>query len=258
MTPLQNNSAAPLSGKIALVTGGSRGIGAAIARDLAQAGAAVVINYCASPDKAHALAREINDAGGRSMIAKADVSKRSDIDAMFDQIESALGPVDILINNAGIEFRKTALDFTEEDYDQILDTNLKSAFLCSQKALRGMQAKGWGRVINISSVHEFKPSGFSALYGISKGGLFMLMRELALQFGPYGITVNNIAPGAIRTDINREVLSNPDYEARVIAKTPSRLIGSPEDISRAAVFLALPEARFITGTTLYVDGGLSL
>ncbi|MEI6075725.1 MAG: glucose 1-dehydrogenase [Verrucomicrobiota bacterium] len=248
----------PLSGKIALVTGASRGIGAAIALDLARAGAAVAVNYCQRADKAEALCNEIQRSGGRAIPVKADMGKPADIDAMFAHVAKELGAVDIMVNNAGIEFRKSAIDFTGEDYDQIMDTNLKGAFLCAQHALRGMKAKGWGRVINISSMHEFKPNGFCAPYSMSKGGMFMMMRELALEFSQFGITINNIAPGAVRTDINREVLADPAYEARVIAKTPARMIGAPEDISRAVLFLAAPEARFITGITLLIDGGLSL
>jgi glucose 1-dehydrogenase len=247
-----------LKNKIALVTGASRGIGAAIALDLARAGTAVAVNYCQSPDKAEAVRADIERAGGRAIAVRADMAKGADIEAMFDRIEADLGPVDILVNNAAIEFRKPALNFTEDDYDRILDTNLKGAFLCAQRALRGMKSRGWGRIINISSVHELKPTGFCAPYSMSKGGLFMMMRELALEFSPLGITVNNIAPGAIRTDMNREVLSDPAYEARVIARTPARLIGEPEDVAKAVVFLASPDARFITGTTLFVDGGLTL
>jgi NAD(P)-dependent dehydrogenase (short-subunit alcohol dehydrogenase family) len=177
---------------------------------------------------------------------------------MFRQVEAELGTVDILVNNAAIETRVPALEFTEEAYDRILDTNLKGSFFCARRALPGMRAKGWGRIINISSVHEIKPTGFCTPYSMSKGGLMMMTRELALEFSPAGITVNSIAPGAIRTDMNREVLSDPAYEARVIARTPARMIGDPRDVAHAAVFLASPRARFITGTTLFVDGGLTL
>ena len=258
MNPSLPEKQQPLAGKCALITGASRGIGAAIAIDLARAGAAVAVNYCQSPEKAEAVRTSIEQAGGRAITVRADMSKRAEIEAMFAQIEAGLGTVDILVNNAAIETRVPALDFTEGEYDRILDTNLKGAFFAAQRALHGMKAKGWGRVINISSVHEIKPTGFCAPYSMSKGGLFMMMREMALEFSPFGITVNNLAPGAIRTDMNRQVLSDPAYEARVIAKTPARMIGEPEDISRAVVFLASPAARFITGTTLFVDGGLTL
>jgi len=243
---------------VALVTGASRGIGAAIALELARAGATVAVNYCQSPAKAEAVRAEIERAGGRAITVRADMAQRAAIAAMFDRVEAELGMVDILVNNAAIEFRKPTLEFSEEDYDRILDTNLKGAFVCAQRALRGMTAKGWGRIINISSVHELKPTGFCAPYSMSKGGLSMMMRELALEFSQFGITINNIAPGAIRTDLNRAVLSDPAYEARVIARTPARFIGEPEDVAQAVVFLASPGTRFITGATLFVDGGLTL
>ncbi|MBC8126029.1 MAG: glucose 1-dehydrogenase [Gloeobacteraceae cyanobacterium ES-bin-144] len=247
-----------LSDKIALVTGASRGIGAAIAIDLARAGASVVINYVHSNEKAEAVRAEIIAAGGQAITVKADMANGSEIAVMFAQIRAELGEVDILVNNAAVETRIPSLDFPSEEYDRIMDTNLKACFLCCQQALPSMKAKGWGRVINISSVHEIKPTGFCTPYSMTKGGLFMMTRELAFEFSQYGITVNNIAPGAIRTDMNRSVLADPEYEARVIAKTPARLIGDPYDIARAATFLAVPEARFITGTTLFIDGGLTL
>jgi len=247
-----------LSNKIALVTGASRGIGAAIAMDLARAGAAVAINYVHNAEKAEAVRAEIIAAGGRAITVKADMANGSEIAVMFAQIRTELGEVDILVNNAAVETRIASLDFPGEEYDRIMDTNLKACFLCCQQALTNMKTKGWGRIINISSVHEIKPTGFSTPYSMTKGGLFMMTRELAFEFSQYGITVNNIAPGAIRTDMNRSVLADPEYEARVIAKTPARLIGDPYDIARAATFLAAPEARFITGTTLFIDGGLTL
>jgi len=244
--------------KTALITGASRGIGASIAIELARAGAAVALNYHTSPDKAEAVREQIEIAGGRAITVRADVAKPAEVEAMFAQVEAELGTVDILINNAALETRIPVLDFPEEEYDRILNTNLKGAFFCAQRALPGMKQRSWGRVINISSVHEIKPTGFCAPYSMSKGGMFMMTRELALEFSPFGITVNSIAPGAIRTDMNREVLSDPEYEARVIAKTPARMIGEPQDIARAVSFLASPNARFITGSSLFVDGGLTL
>ncbi len=247
-----------LHGKIALVTGAGRGIGAAIALDLAKAGADVVINYSRSQAQAAEVLRAIQSLGRRAITIQADVSQKLEIDRMFDQVESQWGPVDILVNNAGVEFRKPIREITETLYDQVMNTNLKGAFFCAQRALEPMKAKGWGRVINISSVHEITPTGFCCVYSMSKGGMRLMMRELALEYSQFGITINNVAPGAIRTDINRQVLSDPAYEAKVISRIPAGFIGLPEDVSKMVVFLASDEARYITGATIVIDGGLSL
>ena len=247
-----------LAGKTALVTGASRGIGAAVAIALARAGADVVVNYCRSPQPAAAVQKEIEALGRRALVVQADVAHCDQIQQMFDRIEGQWGPIDLLVNNAGIEQRFASCECRESNYDDIMDVNLKGAFFCAQRALEGMKAKGWGRVINISSVHETAPTGFCSVYGMSKGGLAMMMRELALEYGRFGITVNNVAPGAIRTDINRQVLSDPAYEAKVIARIPAGFIGEPGDVAQCVVFLASDAARYVTGASLLIDGGLSL
>lgn len=244
--------------KIALVTGASRGIGAAIAVELARRGADVAVNYVRSEEKAREVVAQIEALGRRAMPVQADVARKADIDRMFDQVEAAWGKVDILVNNAGIEERWPTRDCREANYDAIMDTNVKGAFFCAQRALEGMKQKGWGRVINISSVHEVKATGFCSVYGISKGAMQLLVRELALEYSRCGITVNNVAPGAIRTDINRGVLSDPAYEAKVIGKIPVGFIGEPKDVAHLVAFLASEEARYVTGATLLIDGGLSL
>lgn len=244
--------------KIALVTGASRGIGAAIAVELARRGADVVVNYVRSEEMAREVAAQIEALGRRAMPVQADVARKADIDRMFDQVEAAWGKVDILVNNAGIEERWPTRDCREANYDAIMDTNIKGAFFCAQRALEGMKQKGWGRVINISSVHEVKATGFCSVYGISKGAMQLLVRELALEYSRCGITVNNVAPGAIRTDINRGVLSDPAYEAKVIGKIPAGFIGEPKDVAHLVAFLASEEARYVTGATFLIDGGLSL
>lgn len=246
------------AGKIALVTGASRGIGAAIAVELARGGADVALNYCHSEAKARDVLAQVEKHGRRGMLVQADVSQKVQIERMFDQVEAAWGKVDILVNNAGIEERWATRECQESNYDAIMDTNVKGAFFCAQRALEGMKAKGWGRLINISSVHEVKATGFCSVYGISKGAMQLLVRELALEYSRFGITVNNIAPGAIRTDINRQVLSDPAYEAKVMARIPAGFIGVPEDVAHLAAFVASEEARYITGATLLIDGGLSL
>ena len=247
-----------LQGRRALVTGASRGIGAAIALDLARAGAEVAVNFSRSPDRAEDVCRKIRELGVRTLAVGADVADVGAIRAMFDRVEAELGPVDILVSNAGIEPRRTIEEFDEATYDAIMDTNLKGAFFCAQRALPAMKAKGWGRIINISSVHEEVPFSPSSVYSLSKAGLWMLTRELANTYSRHGITVNCVAPGAVRTDLNRHALADPDYEARVVAKIPAGWIAEPGDISQTVVFLATDAARYITGASIRVDGGLSL
>ncbi len=248
----------PLHDKTALVTGAGRGIGRAIALDLARAGADVVVNYGRSQQQAEEVAREIEALGRRALAIQADVSQKADIDRMFDRVEADLGPVDILVNNAGIEPRADICDFDEATYDTVMATNLKGAFFCAQRALRKMRDAGWGRVVNVSSLHELTPTGFSALYGMSKGGMALMMREMAKSYSHYGITINNVCPGATRTDINRKVLADPAYEAKVVAKIPAGFIAEPEDVAPTVTFLASDAARYITGASIFVDGGLWL
>ncbi len=247
-----------LEGKLALVTGAGRGIGRAVALDLARAGADVVVNYSRSREQAEDAARQIEGLGRRALAVEADVARKADIDRMFDRVEAELGTVQILVNNAGIEPRADVCEFDEATYDAVMATNLKGAFFCAQRALKKMREAGWGRVINISSLHELTPTGFSALYGMSKGGMALMMREMAKSYSRYGITINNVCPGATRTDINRKVLADPAYEAKVVARIPAGFIAEPEDIAPAVTFLASGAARYITGASLFVDGGLWL
>jgi glucose 1-dehydrogenase len=248
----------PLNKKIALVTGASRGIGAAIAIDLARAGADIVLNYNRSPAAAAAVQTEIRSFGRSTMLVQADVSRLDQVRAMFDRIEAEWSPVDILVNNAGIEPRLNVDEFDEANYDAVFDTNLKGSFFCAQRALGPMKTKGWGRVINISSIHESKPHPPSSVYSMGKAGLWMMTRELAVAYSRYGITINSVAPGAIRTDINREVLDDPAYQAQVLAKIPACRIGEPDDVAHVVTFLAGEGARYITGASVVVDGGLGL
>lgn len=248
----------PLQGRTALVTGAGRGIGRAVALDLARAGADVVVNYSRSREQAEDVCRRIETMGRRALAVQADVSRKADVDRMFDRVEADFDPVAILVNNAGIEPRADVCDFDEATYDAVMATNLKGAFFCAQRALRTMREAGWGRVVNISSLHELTPTGFSALYGMSKGGMAMMMREMAVSYSRYGITINNVCPGATRTDINREVLADPAYEAKVIAKIPAGFIAEPEDIAPVVTFLASDAARYVTGASIFVDGGLWL
>ena len=245
-------------GKIALITGGSRGIGAAIAWELAQHGATALVNYKQGKDAAEEVCHRIVDANGKAFAIQADISQVGDIDRMFDEIEKSYGNVDILINNAGLEIRMPSTDYSEEIFDQMLDTNLKGAFFCSKKVLKTMKDKGWGRIVNISSVHETRPTGNRSPYSISKAGMEMMTRELAFEFSRFGITVNTVIPGAIRTDMNRKVLEDPAYEQRVVDLIPARWIGNPGDVAPLVRFLVSEEAKYITGASITVDGGLML
>ena len=247
-----------LHDRLALVTGAGRGIGRAIALDLARAGADVIVNYGRSREQAEDVAWEIESMGRRAAAVQADVSRKDDIDRMFDQVETEIGPIHVLVNNAGIERRADICEFDEATYDAVMATNLKGAFFCSQRALRKMRDAGWGRVINVSSLHELTPTGFSALYGMSKGGMALMMREMAKTYSRFGITINNVCPGATRTDINRDVLADPAYEAQVIEKIPAGFIAEPEDIAPTVTFLASEAARYITGASIFIDGGLWL
>ena len=246
-----------LTEKVAFVTGSAGGIGYAIAKEMAAEGAKVVINDL-DAEKTVQVVDEITATGGEAMAAPGDISAPQFVDNAFRSIGSRWGAVNILVNNAAIEQRKSSLDFTEEDYDTMMRVNLKAAFFLAQRALKSMVEAKWGRIINISSVHEQKPTGFCSIYSMAKAGLMMMTRELACEFSAYGITVNNIAPGAIRTDMNKAVLANPAYERKVIDNIPARFIGAPQDIAKCAAFLASDDARYITGASYYVDGGLAM
>ena len=247
-----------LNGKIVLVTGGSRGIGAAICIELGRCGATIIVNYRQGKDAAEAVCRRIVEQGGKAFAIQADVSQVADIERMFDAVEKTHGNVDILVNNAGLEIRMPSTEYPEDVFDKMLDTNLKGAFFCAKMALKTMKEKGWGRIINISSVHQVRPTANRSPYSISKAGMEMMTREHAFEFSRFGITVNTIIPGAIRTDMNKGVLSDPAYEKRVVELIPAHWIGEPEDVAGIVRFLVTEEARYITGASIAVDGGLML
>lgn len=244
--------------KVALVTGAGRGIGAAIAEALGKAGFITWVNYSKSADAASAVCEKIRAAGGSAFPIRANVASYAEIQQLFDTIEAQSGPVDVLVNNAGIEIRMPATDYPEEIYDQMMNTNLKGAYFCTQRALRTMKERRWGRVINISSVHEERPTANRGIYSITKAGMWMMTREHAKEFGMFGITVNSIAPGAIRTDLNRKVLEDPAYEEMVLRNIPAKFIAEPDDIAGLVVFLTTDAARYVNGASIRVDGGLAL
>ena len=246
-----------LAGKVAIVTGSGSGIGQAIAIRLAQEGATVVVDYRNHPEGASDTKTQIEAAGGKAIIVQADVSKLADTQNLIDQAWHQLGGCDILVNNAGIEKGADFWDVTEADYDAVLDVNLKGAFFLTQAFVRKLRdAKKPGRVINISSVHEDMVFPHFATYCASKGGMRMLMRDLAVELGPLGITVNNIAPGAIATPINTALLDDKPKLDALLGNIPLGRLGTPEEVAGLAAFLASDEAAYVTGSTYVIDGGL--
>lgn len=246
-----------LQGKCAAITGGDQGIGRAIAERLAQEGADVAICYRANEAGAAEVVSGILAAGRRAIAVQCDVGKIVDGQRFIRESAQQLGRLDILVNNAGLERRADFWDVTEADYDAVLNVNLKGLFFLTQAFVRNrMEAKSAGKVINISSVHEELPFPHFASYCASKGGVKMLTRNLSIELAPLGITINSIAPGAIETPINRNLLADPVKLNAVLQNIPLRRLGQPSDVASIAAFLASDESSYVTGTTFFVDGGL--
>jgi glucose 1-dehydrogenase len=246
-----------LEGKSVAITGGDQGIGRAIAERLANDGADVAICYRSNQSGAQEVVAEIAKLGRRAAAIQCDVGKVEDGQRFIATAVAQLGKLDILINNAGLERRANFWDVTEVDFDAVLNVNLKGLFFLTQAFVRHrMQTKSGGKVINISSVHEELPFPHFASYCASKGGVKMLTRNLSIELAPLGITINSIAPGAIETPINKNLLNDPAKLNALLQNIPLKRLGEPSDVASLASYLASDESSYITGTTLFVDGGL--
>lgn len=246
-----------LQGKVAIVTGGNSGIGKSIVEYLAELGAKVVIDYRSHPEATEELEREIGAYGGCSFGVQADVGKLDDLQRLVDATVAKYGRLDVMVNNAGIETRTSILSTTPDNFDKVLDVNLRAVFFATQFAAKQMIAQGGGgRIINISSVHEDWPMPDNTPYCCAKGGVRMLTRTAALELAPHGITIVNVGPGAVATPINDSTMNNPELLAKLNAAIPMGRMAQPEEIAKVVGFLASDAASYITATTIFADGGL--
>lgn len=255
-----------LTGQKALVTGANSGIGRGVAIALGQAGADVAVNYVSGDDAANSVVEEVRRAGGDALAIKADVSSESDVAAMFETMLKRFGTIDILVNNAGLQRDAAFKEMTLAQWNTVLGVNLTGQFLCARRAVAEFLRRGIvpsvscaaGKIICMSSVHQQIPWGGHANYATSKGGIKMLMESLAQELAPHRIRVNGIAPGAIRTPINTAAWETKEAYEQLMTLVPYGRIGEPEDIARAAVWLASDHSDYVVGTTLFVDGGMTL
>jgi len=246
-----------LQGKVAIVTGAATGIGQAIAVAFAREGAAVVVDYVGESTAAAETMGQIEALGGKGLAVAADVSQPDAVQALMQKTLKEFGRLDIAVNNAGIEKRFAFIDYPVEEWQRIVAVNLTGTFLCAQAAARQMIAQGGGgRIINISSIHEDLAFPLNAPYSATKGGIRMLMRTIAVELAPHGITVNNIGPGAIYTPINKNLEGNEALQAELIAEIPMGRLGRPEEVAQLALYLASDEAAYMTGSTHFIDGGM--
>jgi glucose 1-dehydrogenase len=246
-----------LQGKTAIVTGGNSGIGMAIVLALAEAGAKVAIDYVSNPAATEALEKQVAGLGAQSIGVEADVSKVEDLQRLVDETVKAFGRLDVMVNNAGVETRTSILDTTEQQYEFVLDVNLKSAFFGTQIAARQMIAQGGGgRIINVTSVHEDWPMPGNTAYCLSKGGMRMLTRTAGVELAPHGITVTGVGPGAVDTPINKQTAADPEKLKRLDAAIPLGRMAFPKEIGSVVAFLAGDGASYITATTVFADGGI--
>ena len=256
----------PLRGQKALVTGASSGIGEGIARALAAAGAAVVVNYAGNAAGAARVVADLNAGGAEALAIRADVAREADVEALFAEMLAAWGRIDILVNNSGVQRDAALTEMTLEQWTTVLGVNLTGMFLCTRAAARAMIGQGpapalsraTGKILCISSVHEMIPWAGHVNYAASKGGVKLFMQSVAQELAPHRIRVNSIAPGAIQTPINRAAWETPHALQSLLTLIPYGRIGVPEDIGQAAVWLASDAADYVHGQTIFVDGGMTL
>ncbi len=255
-----------LTGQTALVTGANSGIGEGVAISLGDAGANVIVNYVVNPDAANAVVDQIKKAGVNAVAIQADVSKEDQVISMFQQAVQQFGTIDILVNNAGLQRDAKFHEMTLAQWQLVIDINLTGQFLCAREAVREFLRRGivpersvaCGKIICMSSVHELIPWGGHANYATSKGGIKMLMQSLAQEYGAQKIRVNSICPGAIKTPINKSAWDTPEAYNNLMNLIPYNRIGVPEDIGKLAVFLASDDSDYITGASIFIDGGMTV
>lgn len=260
------NSNLRLKGQSALVTGANSGIGLACAKALASEGANVVVNYVTHPETAQQVVDEIKTNGGTAIALQADVSNEEQVQAMFQQMYKEFGTIDILVNNAGLQKDAAFENMTLADWQLVINVNLTGQFLCSREAVREFLRRGIvperslaaGKIICMSSVHELIPWGGHVNYATSKGGVMMFMKSIAQELAPKKIRVNSIGPGAIQTPINHTAWETPEALRNLLTLIPYQRIGQPEDIGKLCCWLASDESDYITGTTVFIDGGMTL
>ncbi len=255
-----------LNGQTVVVTGANSGIGEGVAKAMGKEGANVVVNYVSRPEDAESVVTHIKDNGGDALAIKADVSKESDVQAMFKQAINHFGTVDILVNNAGIQKDAAFVDMTLDQWQMVINVNLTGLFLCAREAVKEFLRRGIvpersvaaGKIICMSSVHQIIPWAGHVNYAASKGGIDLLMKSMAQELASKKIRINSIGPGAIQTPINKEVWSDETERKNLMKLIPYGRIGQPEDIGKVAVWLASDESDYLTGTTIFADGGMLL
>jgi glucose 1-dehydrogenase len=254
-----------LQGQVALVTGGSSGIGTAVVKALAEAGAKVVVNYYKGEDAAEEIVKDIEEKGGSAIAIQGDVSSEDDVQRMFAQTYETYGTLDILVNNSGIQKDYKLIDMPIDAWQKVMDINLTGQFLCAREAAKEFIRRGIpdyscaaGKIICMSSVHDIIPWAGRANYAASKGGIKLFMQSIAQELAEHKIRVNSISPGAIKTPINRSAWENPEAREKLLKLIPYGRVGEPEDIGKAAVWLASDDSDYVHGETLYIDGGMTL